>query len=223
MCGRFAQVIKYEVLKKLIDEMQIANSDEQIEINYNVAPTQAVAAVFSKSGERILSFFRWGLIPSWSAELPKFQMINIRSESIFEKPTFKNAVLRRRCLVPANGFYEWRKHDKQPFFVRAKDNDLLYMAGVYDIWTGADGSFVPSLGIITTSANMFMSSIHDRMPVLLQKSDLATWLHPSFHDQGTLGSILKPAPETYLESYAVNKTVNKVGNNTELCWEAVNI
>ncbi|MDZ4121019.1 MAG: SOS response-associated peptidase, partial [Candidatus Cloacimonadaceae bacterium] len=176
MCGRFAQVVKHEQLKKLQDELAIANRDQQIEINFNVRPTQAVAAIMAKPEGRILSFFRWGLIPSWSADLPKFQMINIRSETILEKPTFKTGLLRRRCIIPANGFYEWRKPDKTPFFIHARDTDaagnpdfetrlqnsIIYMAGIFETWTGADGSYVPSLGIITTSPNRLISQIHDR-------------------------------------------------------------
>jgi len=125
MCGRFAQVIKHDQLKKMIDELNIRNNDEQLEINYNVAPTQAIGAVMYKRDERFLTFFRWGLIPSWSKEpSTQYSMINVRAESILEKKTFKNALLRRRCLIPATGFYEWRKPDKQPFFIHAAKSSV---------------------------------------------------------------------------------------------------
>ncbi len=199
MCGRFAQVVKHDRLKKLLDELEIANRDQQIEINYNVSPTQAVAAVMAKPEGRILSFFRWGLIPSWSAELPKFQMINIRSETILEKPTFRTGLLRRRCIVPANGFYEWRKPDKTPFLIYPQDKGLFYLAGIYDTWTGADGSYVPSLGIITTAPNSKMAALHDRMPVLLSPEELQTWLNFNYTDPQGLKSLLKSCPDDYLE------------------------
>lgn len=207
------------MLKKLIDELNIANKDQQIPINFNVAPTQAVAAIISKQEERILSFYRWGLIPSWAAEVPKFQMINIRSESILEKPTFRTGLFRRRCIIPANGFYEWRKSDKQPFFIHPKVGELFYMAGIYDIWTGADGSFVPSLGIITTRPNTTMVALHDRMPVLLGFEDTKTWLHATYTDANGLKSLLAPCPDEAIGYYPVSKAVNKVTENSELCMQ----
>ena len=221
MCGRFAQVVKHDQLKKLQDELAVKNRDQQIEINLNVRPTQAVAAVIANPEGNLLSFFRWGLIPSWSAELPKFQMINIRSETILEKPTFKTGLLSRRCLIPANGFYEWRKPDKTPFFIHARNPEhdfeldfetrlqtsLLYMAGIYDVWTGADGSYVPSLGIITTSPNRLISSIHDRMPVILSHEDIPTWLSFGYKDGIGLKSMLKACPDEYLDLCQIENSV----------------
>ncbi len=125
MCGRFAQVVKHNQLKKLIDELNIKNRDEQLPVNFNVAPTQPVGAVISKADERFLTFFRWGLVPSWTKEInPRFPMINVRSDTILEKPTFKTALIRRRCLIPATGFYEWRMTDKQPFFITASESSV---------------------------------------------------------------------------------------------------
>jgi putative SOS response-associated peptidase YedK len=122
MCGRFAQVVKHDQLKKLLDELKIANRDEQIAINFNVAPTQPIAAVIARGDSRLLTFFRWGLIPSWTQEIStKYLMINVRADTILSKPTFKTALIRRRCLIPATGFYEWRQTDKQPFFITAAD------------------------------------------------------------------------------------------------------
>jgi len=219
MCGRFAQVIKHEQLKKLLDELDIKNRDEQLEMNYNVAPTQAVSAIINKAGANIVSHFRWGLIPSWTAEAPKYQLINVRSESILEKPSFKSGLMRRRCLIPMNGFYEWRKPDKQPFFIHGKDSDLLYVAGIYDTWTGADGSYVPSLAIITTAANETMGILHDRMPVLLTHLDFATWLNQSFSDPYSLKALLSPAANDFIDYYPVSKAVNKVSEKSERCMQ----
>lgn len=218
MCGRFAQVVKHNQLKKLMDELDIKNRNEQIEINYNVAPTQAVAAVIYKGAERFLTFFRWGLIPSWSKEpSPQFSMINVRSETILEKPTFKNALLRRRCLIPATGFYEWHKKDKQPIFIHAKDDELLYLAGITEYWTGADGSYIQSCAIITTAPNQVMQPIHDRMPVILTKDSIPTWMREDFKEPASLQALLKPCPDDILDLYPVSKKVNKVGYNSEDC------
>lgn len=122
----FCQVIKYQDLKKMKDELKIKESQDQLELNYNVAPTNTVAVV-AKDDFRYLGFFRWGFIPSWSKNLPEQALINVRSETILEEPSFKASFLRRRCLIPANGFYEWRKTDKQPFY-KAKGDNLLYLA-----------------------------------------------------------------------------------------------
>lgn len=238
MCGRFAQVVKHKQLKKLMDELAIKNKDEQIEINYNVAPTQPVAAVIYKGKERFLTFFRWGLIPSWSKEpSTQFSMINVRSETILDKPTFKNGLLRRRCLIPATGFYEWRKSDKQPFFIHAKGSsagfqscgktgataldscaaeiDLLHLAGITEYWTGADGSYIQSCAIITTSPNKVMEPIHDRMPVILTPDVVESWLTEDFKDPISLQSFLQPCPAHMIDLYPVSKKVNYTSNNEE--------
>ena len=221
MCGRFAQVIKHEQLKKLIDELKLQETNEQIELNYNLAPTQVTAAILSKDLLRYLGFFRWGLIPSWSREIGKFNLINVRSDTILDKPTFKTGLSRRRCLIPANGFYEWRKTDKAPFFIHPGNEELLFFAGIYDSWTDPDGSFIPSCSIITTEANALMQPIHHRMPVLILKSDREAWLNPQNTDPKALQSLLVPAPEDYLRLYPVSRYVNSVHNKSEQCLEAV--
>jgi putative SOS response-associated peptidase YedK len=217
MCGRFAQVIKYDRLQKLEKELLLNRKSEQIELNYNVAPTQTVAAVLSQDAGRYVGFFRWGLIPSWSRELPKFNLINARAETITEKPSFRKGLQRRRCLVPANGFYEWRKGDKQPFFIHAAEDDLVYLAGIYDSWHGPDGSYIPSLAIITTDANSKIQKLHHRMPVLLFGSDRLAWLDHSQTDPLDLVPLLKPAGEERIFMHPVSRFVNKVGNNSEEC------
>lgn len=219
MCGRFAQVIKYEQLKKLINELKIKDLSEQIEINYNLAPTQTTVAILTKDNLRYPGFFRWGLIPSWSREIGKYNLINIRSENILEKPTFKTGLSRRRCLIPANGFYEWRKGDKAPFFIHPTDSDLLYMAAIYDSWTAPDGSYIPSCGIITTAANQDISALHDRMPVILTSSAWDAWLNPQNSDPIVISTLLNPLPEGMLKLRPVSKYVNSIRNNDERCWQ----
>jgi putative SOS response-associated peptidase YedK len=222
MCGRFAQVIKHNQLKKLIDELAIKNKDEQIEINYNVAPTQPVAAVIYKGRDRFLTFFRWGLIPSWSKEpSSQFSMINVRAETILDKPTFRNALLRRRCLIPATGFYEWRKPDKQPFFIHGKNDELLYLAGLTEYWNGADGSYIQSCAIITTTPNSVMEAIHDRMPVILTKDNTESWLTEDFKEPFSLQALLHPCPSGMIDLYPVSKKVNSVAYKEEDCLKPV--
>jgi putative SOS response-associated peptidase YedK len=222
MCGRFAQVVKHDQLKKLIDELNVRNNEEQIEINYNVAPTQAIAAVMYKRDEHFLTFFRWGLIPCWCKEpSQQYSMINVRAETILEKKTFKNALLRRRCLIPATGFYEWRKADKQPFFFHAPDDELLYLAGITEYWTGADGSYIQSVAIITTAANEVMQPIHDRMPVILPSELWETWLTDSFQDPCSLQSFLKPCAKDVLTLHPVSRICNTVQINSEDCIKPI--
>lgn len=221
MCGRFAQVIKHDRLLKLAKELKLTGLAEQEELNFNVAPTQTVMAVLSQAAGRYPGYFRWGLVPSWSRELPGFALINARADTITSKPSFRNGLQRRRCLVPANGFYEWRVSDKQPFFIHAANDDLIWMAGIYDAWYGPDGSYVPSLCIITTDANAAMAPIHHRMPVLLFGEDRLAWLEHDQTDALDFVPLLKPAPDEELALRPVSRFVNKVGNNSEECWAAV--
>ncbi len=217
MCGRFAQVIKHDQLKKLLDELAIANRDEQIEINYNVAPTQAISAFLTTQEARIQSHFRWGLIPSWTKDAPQYQMINVRSETILEKKTFRAGLQYRRCLIPATGFYEWRKPDKQPFFIHSKDGKPLLLAGIYDQWNGSDGSFVQSCAIITTEANEIMQPVHERMPVILGGNDVLNWLSHGLTDAISLNFMLRPCNSDVLSMYPVSRYINKTQNNSAEC------
>lgn len=217
MCGRFAQVIKYDRLQKLEKELLLTQKTEQVELNFNVAPTQTISAALSQNAGRYLGSFRWGLIPSWSKEIPAYSLINVRSETITEKPSFRGGLQRRRCLVPASGFYEWRQSDKQPFYIHAANDELIYLAGIYDAWYGPDGSLIPSLAIITTDANATMNQIHQRMPVILSGEDRLAWLEHGNTDPAVFLPLLRPAPEGALAMYPVSKFVNKVGNNTEEC------
>ena len=219
MCGRFAQVIKYERLQKLEKELRLSQLSQQEQLNFNVAPSQTVMAIVSQDAGRYPGFFRWGLIPSWSRELPKYNLINVRAETITEKPSFRGGLQRRRCLVPANGFYEWRKSDKQPFFIHAAENDLIYLAAIYDVWSGADGSYVPSLGIITIEAGSKTRFIHERVPVMLFGEDRLAWLDHKQSDPLDFVPLLKAAGDEDLELYPVSSFVNKVENNSELCMQ----
>ena len=217
MCGRFAQVITHDRLQKLEKELNLIMSSDQIEVNFNVAPQQSVAALVNQGSGAYLGFFRWGLIPSWSKEIPAYQMINVRGDSVLEKPSFRGGLQRRRCLVPATGFYEWRKGDKQPFFIHAADSDLLFIAAIHDTWTGPDGSYIPSLGLLTTDANLAMRPIHHRMPVLLFGDARLAWLEQSNQDPQSFLPLLNPCVDDLIAMHAVSKTVNNVRNNSPEC------
>lgn len=219
MCGRFAQVITHDRLQKLERELNMIDKSEQIEINYNVAPTQTVSALVNQSGITYMGFFRWGLIPSWSREIPSFAMINLRSEGLLDKTHTRSGLQRRRCVIPANGFYEWRKGDKQPFYIHPAADDLLYMAGLYDQWSSPDGSYIPSLGIITTDANAVMRGLHHRMPALLTREESLAWLDSANQDAMQMQMLLRPAPEDQLSMYPVGKTVNSIKNNSPECLQ----
>jgi putative SOS response-associated peptidase YedK len=219
MCGRFAQVIKHDELVRLQKELNASISSEQLELSYNVAPTQTVMAIVSKAALRYNGFFRWGLIPSWMKELPKTPLINVRFESIHEKPSFKASFIRRRAIIPINGFYEWQAPGKIPHYIYPADGGLLYLASIYDVWEGADGSFLPSIGIITTEANEFMSALHHRMPLVVSQSHIDPWMDPSLQNHQELRGLLLSNPAPSLKYHRVSPAVNKVSNNDETLIE----
>jgi len=221
MCGRFAQVIKHDQLQKLERELRLSHLSEQLEANFNVAPTQTVGAFVSQDSGRYLGFFRWGLIPSWSRELPKFELINARSESLMDKASFRGGLQRRRCLIPATGFYEWRKSDRQPFFIQAVSGDPLLMAGICDAWYGADGSYLPSLAIITMDANTAMQDLHQRMPVLFNFEQSLSWLDHKVQDPHPMQQLIMEASNLDLEIYPVSKAVNSSNASGPLCLQRI--
>jgi len=221
MCGRFAQVIKHDQLQKLERELRLSHLSEQLEANFNVAPTKTVGAFVSQDSGRYLGFFRWGLIPSWSRELPKFELINARSESLMDKASFRGGLQRRRCLIPATGFYEWRKSDRQPFFIQAVSGDPLLMAGICDAWYGADGSYLPSLAIITMDANTAMQDLHQRMPVLFNFEQSLSWLDHKVQDPHPMQQLIMEASNLDLEIYPVSKAVNSAKASGPLCLQRI--
>lgn len=221
MCGRFAQVIIHNQLQKLASELRVQITSQQMELSYNVAPTQTVMAIVPKDDIRYTGFFRWGLVPSWMKELPKTAIINVRAETIHEKPSFKASFIRRRLIVPVNGFYEWRASDKTPHFIHAAKDDLLYLGAIYDVWESADGSYLPSLGIITTQANAFMSKLHHRMPLIVNNKDIDSFLDPKLQDILVLKQMLLPAAEDLLKAYPVSRDVNQVSINAPYLLDQV--
>lgn len=182
---------------------------------FNVAPTQPIPVVRLENGVRHFALMRWGLLPSWVKDPKTFSLlINARSETVNEKPAFKSAMKRRRCLLPADGFYEWKREDarKQPYFIRRKDGAPMTFAGLWETWTGPNGGEIDTAAIITTLANRTLTALHDRMPVLLAETDFDLWLGDLTNLEQATG-LLKPAPEDQLEMFPVTRAVNRVVND----------
>jgi putative SOS response-associated peptidase YedK len=214
MCGRFVLLSSPEEIREAFAVQQVRY---QVEPSYNVAPTQSVAVVVQREGVNTLEKMRWGLIPAWAKD-PAIgsRMINARAETVGEKPSFKRPLKDRRCLVVANGFYEWQKtgQAKIPMFIRLKSGQPFGFAGLYDVWTSPEGEAVASCTIITTSANDLMQPIHDRMPVILPKSQESTWLNPAIQHAADVLPLLVPYSAADMEAYAVSRMVNSPENNS---------
>jgi len=216
MCGRFALVATGE---EVAAHYQLAEVPF-IAPRYNIAPTQPVAAVrLDNGGTRQLTYFQWGLIPSWSKD-PALgsKMINARAETAAEKPAFRAAFKRRRCLIPASGFYEWQAVGgrKQPMHIREAGGGLLSLAGLWEVWHAPDGGELETCTILTTTPNALMEPIHNRMPVILDPADYDMWLDPATaSDQ--LNHLLRPFAPEMLTAYPVGTAVNRPGNDTAAC------
>jgi putative SOS response-associated peptidase YedK len=210
MCGRYS----FSVVDELIEERFGVRVRTAIyKARYNCAPGQDLA-VISNIDPGEISLYHWGLIPFWAKERSiGYKMINAKSETILEKPSYKNSFRSRRCLVPADSFFEWKKDpEKTPYRIMMKDERLFSMAGIWDRWTTSDGEIIHSFSILTTSPNELMRSIHDRMPVILNAADEKRWLSP-LSDPELLG-MLKPYPTANMKAYKISKLVNSPKNNS---------
>ncbi len=219
MCGRFTLSGNTQELATLFD----LDSVPELTPRYNIAPTQAVAAIriTQHSAKRELTFFNWGLIPSWAKDIKMgSRMINARSETVAEKPAYRAAFKRRRCLVPADGFYEWQKLDgyKQPHYIGMKDHVPFAIAGLWEHWEGGDGSVIESCTLLTTTPNDLVSSLHNRMPVIIHPEDYDDWLLPA-PDTGLLMHLLRPYPAEEMVAYPVGTVVNSPANDSPACIE----
>ena len=210
MCGRFTL---YHSPDEVAERFAV-HDILQTEARYNIAPTENVAVV-TQNGTRHLSSYYWGLIPSWAKDAAiGNKMINARAETLAEKPSFRTALTRRRCLIPADGFYEWQapadgaKGGKTPTYLHRTDGGLFAFAGLWDEWHAPDGSPLRSCTIITTTPNAVAAQIHDRMPVILRPDDEALWLDPAVTDTRDLLSLLVPYPADAMEAYPVSRRVN---------------
>lgn len=219
MCGRFTLRTPAQQLAIMFDRLQLP----EIRPRYNIAPTQNVLCVRNRDGQDEFANLRWGLVPAWSKDLKiGARMINARGETVAEKPSFRSAFKKRRCLVLADGFYEWKKEQdgKQPYYITRSDEQPFCMAGLWETWKDKSGEHADpfeTCTIITTEANELMSTLHDRMPVILNEEHYDMWLDPEFSDREPLDELLRPFASEELKTTAVSKIVNKATNETPEC------
>lgn len=217
MCGRYTLHQKVQSLK---EHYNVKHVPHGLKENYNVAPGQFMPVVTSGDGKPELDVMKWGLVPAWAKD-PKigYKLINARDDTIFNKPVWRNIILRQRCLIPADGFYEWQKitvaskEQKQPFYIKPKQADLFSFAGVWETRKDAEGLELKTYSIITTSPNKEMKTIHNRMPVILHQEDYTSWLEPPTQIKENLEYFLRPYEDDGLEMYEVSRDVNAVRNN----------
>jgi putative SOS response-associated peptidase YedK len=221
MCGRFTLTADINTLEATFPWLNIP---EQHTPRYNIAPTQPIAVV-PNDGKNRLDYFIWGLIPSWAKD-PSIgsRMINARAETVHEKPSFRSAFKRRRCLILADGFYEWRKikpergkEYKVPTYIKLNSGQPFAFAGLWEDWHNGDGSQILSCTIITTRPNAMMADIHNRMPVILAEKDYSTWLQSHEAEPEPLKALLVPYPADQMKAYPVSTTVNNPVNDIPAC------
>ena len=221
MCGRFTLKTDPETLTETFPGFTTPAADE-MSPRYNIAPSQQVAVVPNNGGKSV-EFFQWGLIPSWAKD-PKIgnRMINARSETLAEKPSFRTAYKRRRCLILSDGFYEWRAEPgsktKTPFYIRLKSEKPFAFAGLWERWSpNIDDDPLLSCTIITTSPNALMETIHRRMPVILEPDGYDQWLDPSDQSPRQLEGLLTQYPAEEMDAYPVSRLVNRPSNDSPDC------
>ena len=219
MCGRYDNLIPRDAYANLFSAVRVPRSN--FPPRYNIAPTDQIPIVRidPRDGERELTMARWGLIPFWMKEKPRVPHINARAETVHKLPLFREAFLRRRCLIPATGFYEWQKRDdgKQPYRFRRKDLEPFAFAGIWE-FNRLLGEDTLSAAIIVGEPNPLVSGVHDRMPVMLLPEDYDVWLGPTSSPEEARG-LLRPYDESLMAAYEVSRAVNSVKNDTEECIE----
>jgi putative SOS response-associated peptidase YedK len=219
MCGRFTLSYKS---KELQLELGLPETQLDWQPRYNIAPSQAIASILSADTKK-MEFLRWGLVPGWAKDIEiGNRLINARSETIMEKPSFRNAFARRRCLILADGFYEWKKAKmkgtpSQPYYFHLEEKKPFALAGIWEIWHAPDGSELWSTAIITCEANDILKPVHDRMPVIFDKNQMFTWLED--RSQKELVEMMQPYSSEKMKSYMVGKAVNSPFNDTPECIE----
>lgn len=234
MCGRFVTASSPALIADRFAVDEIEESVGEPQPDYNVAPRREVMVVREREDHRVLSRLRWGLVPSWAKDVKiGDRMINARAETVATKPSYRRAFAKKRCLIPADGFYEWKagtaseagqvpKPKKQPFFIHRLDGEPMAFAGLWEVWKvpdddiadlgGPDG-WLRTCVIVTTTPNSVVEPIHNRMPVILPESAWEQWLDPEEHDVDALSKLLVPAPAELIEAYPVSTNVNNARNN----------
>jgi putative SOS response-associated peptidase YedK len=218
MCGRYVIKTPPGLMRETLGYDEQPNFPPR----YNIAPSQPIPVVRIDSGRRSFALVRWGLIPAWVKDPRGFSLlINARAESVLDKPAFRNAMRRRRCLIPADGFYEWKQDGarKRPFYAGA--NGLVAFAGLWEPWMGPNGEEVETACIITTAANRTLRALHDRMPAVIPPQAFDLWLDCAKVDADTAAALLVPAPEGVFEAYEISTAVNRTANDSAALIEPV--
>ena len=213
MCGRYVVTSAPEAIRALFGYPERPDFPPR----YNIAPSQPIAIVRMQDGRRQFALVRWGLLPSWVKDPRSFTLLgNARGESLGEKPAFRAALKYRRCLIPADGFYEWKANGarKQPYFVRSTTGKPFAFAGLWETWTGPNGEELETTTIVTTRANQSLAEIHERMPVIIPPDAYDLWLDCVNVDVETATALIEPAPNSLLEAYAVSSAVNRTANDS---------
>jgi putative SOS response-associated peptidase YedK len=225
MCGRYKLSRRKQIVEEYFDSV---SGEEDWAPRYNIAPTQPVAVIRQNPKEpvRQLSLMRWGLIPSWSKDSSvAARMINARSETAATKPAFRDALKSRRCLIPADGFYEWKRMGKakQPYCFDVGEGELFAFAGIWDRWRNPSGTWLETCSILTTTPNAVTASVHDRMPVILDPDAYDLWLDPGMNNVSVASEMLKPFDARLMRCFPVSARVNHVANDDEACSAPVEL
>lgn len=221
MCGRFSRHHKPDEIAERFDVELI---DFDFDPRYNIAPSQ-ISPVIAFQSERKMMAAKWGLVPFWAKD-PAIgnKLINARAETLAEKPSFKNALANRRCLIPADGFYEWQKKNKgpsQPYYVRLNGGGLFAFAGLWELWKNPEGGMLQTFTIITTEPNELIKTFHHRMAVILKPEDEGAWIDPENSVNDVL-TLLKPYPAEGMEAYMVSRAINSPSTDNEALIERIN-
>ena len=218
MCGRYCISTAPDAIRALFRYRELPNFPAR----YNVAPTQPVPIVRLVEGEREFALVRWGLIPAWVKDPKEFSLlINARGETVNEKPAFKNAMKRRRCLFPADGFYEWKPvgTSKRPYFAKPAAGGPIAFAGLWETWIGPNGEEMETAAIVTTQANAEMAAVHHRAPVIVPPEQFDLWLDCRNVDEQMVTALIAPAPDGAMQVYEVSPAVNRVANDAPVLLE----
>ena len=216
MCGRFVANIPAGELKKIFNLIEI----QQLDPRFNVAPTQQVAVIRNNGDHNHLDQLKWGFVPSWSKDISfGSHLINARSETVAEKPTFRYAIKYRRCIIPSSGFYEWDHSGgkKQPYYIQMVDQTPTYLAGLWESWKAPDGNVIETFAILTTAANKLVAPLHDRMPVVLHPDTFTLWLNMNMHDPEQLQQLFLPYPAVEMTAHKVPDLVNNTRFDSPAC------
>ncbi len=223
MCGRFVLVSTGKDISRHFELVE----DPSFPPRFNIAPTQMIETVRNAPGtsHRHIAPARWGLIPSWAKDKSVgWKLINARSETVFDKPAFRNSIRKRRCLIPSDGFYEWKRDHgskTRPYFVSMADGSLFAFAGLWDSWKDGSGETIETCSILTTAANSLVAIVHERMPVILKCDNYDLWLDNAITDLGRLSRVMAPYASELMKLYPVASAVNKPAYDEPDCIEPI--